>query len=105
MTRNKIIASTNPVRRYHGYHPWVRRYPIPIYPTIPYYNISPYQRIIPYNPTGTTYGNCDCSISSGYPTTNNCQAGGVPICVDDGCTCFNPLLGNAGCFNERGATC
>ncbi len=113
--------------------PLLKRYPVPIYPSgvglgpnglgpngigsygVGGYNMGPYGvyppwtyapgSLVRYDVLGTTYGNCDCSISSGYPKTNNCQAGGFPVCVPGGCTCYNPILGNAGCFDERGSTC
>ena len=102
----------------------LKRYPIPIYPGRgfneegprppgPYNYYGPeYYRpgygpppLVRYDVLGSTYGSCDCSISSGYPSQNNCQAGGIPVCVSGGCTCYNPMLRTSGCFDERGATC
>ncbi len=66
---------------------------------------GPIGALVRHDILGTTYGTCDCSISSGYPKTNDCQSGGFPVCVPGGCMCYNPILQNAGCFDERGSTC
>lgn len=107
-----FMSETN----HHKMPPLLKRYPVPIYPSgVGGYDMGPYGSyppwtyapgsLVKHDVLGTTYGNCDCTLSSGYPKTNNCQAGGFPVCTQGGCMCYNPILGNAGCFNERGSIC